>query len=326
MDLTLPTSQSTLESRALGSLAGLAVGNVLGLAVESHSRDAARRRLGATGPLTQLPLEEKSRDWDDDLAMAMALSEALALQPREAPELDTQSIRAAYLAWLKTGARGIGGLTHEVLSWMATGDTQAAEQVWHNRCDRWERPLGNGAAMRIAPLGLAFAGSPSRIAGLAAQEAALTHWDPACRQTAAAIALLTAALVRGERDPIAFARNHAGPMEAEVAEAWEPISLVALANRGLDGRDMGSTLLALKVAVSVLQEGSPYSDALPWVIRQGGDTDTNGAIVGALLGARDGLAAIPVDWRQCVPQGDRILRAGWKLLRWSGLDSSQVSP
>jgi ADP-ribosylglycohydrolase len=86
---------------------------------------------------------------------------------------------------------------------------------------------------------------------------------------------------------------------------------------------MGSTLVALQVAVSVLASGLPYLEALPWVIRQGGDTDTNGAIVGALLGARDGVSAIPKEWRGCVSQGDRILQMGRHLFQRSGLLPAQ---
>ena len=319
MSLPIPTSTTPLESRALGCLVGLAVGNVLGLAVESRSRAEVRSRLGASGPFKWLPTEERGRVWDDDLAMAMALSECLVALPMGATHLDTSAIQSAYLAWLRTGSRGIGTLTREVLIKIAAGEERAAERVWQSRCAWGQRPLGNGSAMRIAPLGLAFAGDPARIADLASQDAALTHWDPVCRQSAATIALLTAALVRGEVDPIAFAKSHAGPIDADVAEAWKPMSLQALESRGLDGRDMGSTLLALTVAVSVLKSGMPYSEALPWVIRQGGDTDTNGAIVGALLGARDGLAAIPEEWRQCVSEEDRVLEVGRGLLRRSGL-------
>lgn len=325
MKLSLPTSQTSLESRALGCMAGLAVGNVLGLAIESCSRQGAQARIGSGGFLGRLPVEEIHREWDDDLAMAMALSEALMNQPHQATHLDTRAIQAAYFAWLRTGARGIGGLTREVLTKASAGEARAAERVWESRCNRGHRPLGNGAAMRIAPLGLAYAEYPARIASLAAEDAAITHWDPACRQTAGAIALLAAAMVRGERDPISFGLTHSGSLEAEVAEAWEPMSLDVLAERGLDGSDMGSTLLSLKVAVSIIHAGVSFSDALPWVLRQGGDTDTNGAIVGALLGARDGMTAIPLEWRQCVPQGDRILSMGWKLLRWSGLASPQVT-
>lgn len=326
MNSSLPTSLTTLESRAMGCMAGLAVGNVLGLAVESRSRNEVQSRLGASGSLKLLPTEEKNRDWDDDLAMAMALAECLVELPQGANRLDTHAIQKAYLAWLRTGSRGIGGLTLEVLLKASSGEARPAERVWQTRCDRGQRPLGNGAAMRIAPLGLAFAGEPDRIARLAAEDAAITHWDPACRQTAAAVALLTAALVRGEKDPIASSRAHAGSIEPEVAEAWQPIPLEALAAQGIDHGGMGSTLLALKIAISVLRDGAPFAEALPWVIRQGGDTDTNGAIVGALLGTRDGITAIPHEWRQCVPQGDRILQVARQLLRRSGVVASQEDP
>ena len=319
MSASFPPDHSAIRSRALGCVVGLAVGNVLGLAVESRSRSEVRSRLGASGPFKKLPTEERDRVWDDDLAMAMALSECLVALPMGATHLDTSAIQSAYLAWLRTGSRGIGTLTQEVLIKTAAGEARAAERVWQSRCGWGQRPLGNGSAMRIAPLGLAFAGDPARIADLASQDAALTHWDPACRQSAAAIALLTAALIRGEADPITFAMTHAGLIDADVAKAWRPMSLQALETRGLDGQDMGSTLLALTVAVSMLKSRMPYAEALPWVIRQGGDTDTNGAIVGALLGARDGLTAIPEEWRQCVSEEDRILEVGRELLRRSGL-------
>lgn len=326
MDLPLPRPDQSIESRALGCLAGLAVGNVLGLATESRSRDRARAVLGTEGPLLCLPLEERQRVWDDDLAMAMTLAGCLVRRPPEAIHLDTSELLEAYLDWFRTGARGLGGLTREVLAKGQAGEAKAAERVWQARCERGARPLGNGAAMRIAPLGVAFSGRPECIAGLAAEDAALTHWDPACRQSAGAVALLTAALVRQEPDPLRFALRHLGSLEAEVTAALHPLPLAELHEEGIDGWDKGSTLLALKVAVSVLASGLPYADGVLWTLRQGGDTDTNGAIVGALLGARDGLAAIPVDWRACVPEGDRILRMAWALWRRSSMPTLEVTP
>lgn len=317
-------SLHALEDRALGCLAGLAVGNILGLSVESRSREEVQPRLGSKGPLTRLPTEERNRDWDDDLAMAMALSESLVQLPPEADHLNTAVILEAYLAWLRSGSRGIGSLTREVLLKCLAGEPHAAERVWKIRCDRGQPPLGNGAAMRIAPLGVAFASEPHRIPQFAREDAAITHFDPICCQSAALIALLTAALVRGERAPMTFARSHAEPLLPEVAKAYNPLSLDQLAEQRIDGWDMGSTLVALQVAVSVLASGLPYIDALPWVIRQGGDTDTNGAIVGALLGARDGVSAIPKEWRECVNHGDRILHTGRQLFLRSGLVPTQV--
>ncbi len=316
----------TLEDRVLGCLIGLAVGNVLGLSVESRSREDVHARLGASGPFTRLPTQERNREWDDDLAMAMALAESLAQLSPAAEHLDSAAILEGYLAWLGTGSRGIGSLTREVLIKALAGEAGAAERVWKARCDRGQPALSNGAAMRIAPLGVAFAGEPQRIPQFAAEDATLTHWDPLCRQTAALIALLSAALVRGERAPLTFARSIAGPLLPEVIEAFIPLSLDRLAEQRIDGWNMGSTLLAQQVAVSVLVSGLPYAEALPWVIRQGGDTDTNGAIVGALLGARDGIAAIPQEWRDCVAEEDRILLMGRRLLLRSGLVPAMGRP
>ncbi len=322
----LDLSLHALEDRALGCLAGLAVGNVLGLSVESRSREEVHSRLGSTGPFKRLPTEEKARVWDDDLAMAMALSDSLDNLPPGADHLDTRAILDAYLTWLRSGSRGIGSLTSEVLLNSLAGEPDASERVWRIRSERGHRPLGNGAVMRIAPLGLAFANEPQKIPQLAGEDAALTHFDPICRQAAALIALLTAALVRGERAPMTFARIHAEPLLPEVAKAYNPVSLDQLSEQRIDGWDKGSTLVALQVAVSVLASGLPYIEALPWVIRQGGDTDTNGAIVGALIGSRDGVSTIPHEWRECVAHGDRILHMGRRLFQRSGLASMQGKP
>jgi hypothetical protein len=49
-------------------------------------------------------------------------------------------------------------------------------------------------------------------------------------------------------------------------------------------------------------------DALIETVGRGGDTDTNAAIVGALLGAADGRASLPVRWAMpvltCRPDAD----------------------
>ena len=320
--MTLTTnvpSRPTSAERAQGCLLGLAVGNVLGLAVESLPRERVQLHLGSAGPFTHLPTEERHRTWDDDLAMAMALSGCLVELPPGTDHLEGRAILDAYLAWLRTGARGIGSLTREVLMKWHTGEARAAERVWQAHSDRGRRPLGNGAAMRIAPLGVAFAGEPEKVARLAAEDAQLTHWDPACRQAAGLIALLAAAGVRGEANPLAFAAAQAGALLPEVAEAFRPLPIEELVQRRLDGWDMGSILLALQVAASLLASGLSYAEALPWLIRQGGDTDTHGAIVGALLGARDGVTAIPEAWRDCVADRDRILQMADRLLRRSGL-------
>ena len=49
-----------------------------------------------------------------------------------------------------------------------------------------------------------------------------------------------------------------------------------------------------------------FESALIELVRSGGDTDTNGAVAGAVLGARYGSSAIPRRWLDCIPQGERL--------------------
>ncbi len=62
----------------------------------------------------------------------------------------------------------------------------------------------------------------------------------------------------------------------------------------------GWVLIAFQNAFRHLATGTPIKDALIETVSKGGDTDTNAAICGALLGAAQGRAAIPVRWCMAV--------------------------
>ena len=51
------------------------------------------------------------------------------------------------------------------------------------------------------------------------------------------------------------------------------------------------------------------------VVNAGGDTDTNGAVAAAVLGARYGVGAIPERWLSCVRERERIAALAERLLR-----------
>jgi hypothetical protein len=63
---------------------------------------------------------------------------------------------------------------------------------------------------------------------------------------------------------------------------------------------MGWVLTAFQNAFHHLMKGAPVADALSETVARGGDTDTNAAICGALLGACQGREAIPLQWRNAV--------------------------
>jgi hypothetical protein len=202
------------------------VGNVLGLSVESRSREEAQACLGTAGPLLRIPIEEQGRVWDDDLAMAMAMGECLAVLPEGATHLDTRAHLEAYLGWLRSGARGIGGLTHEVLLKVLAGEGRSSERVWQARCDRGQRPLGNGAAMRIAPLGVAFAGSPHLIAALVSMRANALEDN-----------LVLWQVLKGKRSSVKWIRNVRTP-----TGQWHNLKLV-VRGRNIEGFVNGKRVL-----------------------------------------------------------------------------------
>jgi ADP-ribosylglycohydrolase len=60
---------------------------------------------------------------------------------------------------------------------------------------------------------------------------------------------------------------------------------------------------------------------LLWLVNAGGDTDTNAAIAGGLMGARDGESAVPAEWIAAVP-GAGLIGALAERLVGAGQDSS----
>jgi ADP-ribosylglycohydrolase len=76
--------------------------------------------------------------------------------------------------------------------------------------------------------------------------------------------------------------------------------LAKIANEGPRGditvRASGYVLDSLKLSIAALLDLRSFEDVLVDVVRIGGDSDTNGAIAGGLLGARDGIENIPERW------------------------------
>jgi ADP-ribosylglycohydrolase len=69
---------------------------------------------------------------------------------------------------------------------------------------------------------------------------------------------------------------------------------------------MGFALFTAGIALQVAGEGRGFEEGLRYVVGLGGDTDSNAAVAGGLLGARHGLAAIPTGWRDRLADGEAI--------------------
>jgi len=150
--------------------------------------------------------------------------------------------------------------------------------------------------MYCAPLGLAYAFRSVDLLDAAPALSALTHADERCRTACIAVTFAAAALVRGDPAERAVRESLAAVDRREGAEELEYLVDAAGTDRPIDGPDQGFVLFTAGVALRVAGEGRPFEQGLRDVVALGGDTDTNAAVAGALLGAMHGVAALPPAW------------------------------
>jgi ADP-ribosylglycohydrolase len=287
------------RDRAVGSILGLALGDALGAPFEF------RRRATIPSPLPAFELPWMGLPpgtWTDDTAMARDLWTSLISR---GGELDLDDVLARHLAWLATGPPDVGNLTRRVLSGWRDGASDDPARDYVERRGP-EVSAGNGSVMYCAPLGVVRAREPDRLFEEAPALSALTHADERCRTACLSVALAVAALVRGEPADDAIPAAVAAVAEREGGEELEYLAAEAGLARPIDGPDMGFTLFTAGVALRVAAEALDVEAGLREVVAFGGDTDTNGAVAGALLGARFGRSALPAGWLSRLAEREAI--------------------
>jgi ADP-ribosylglycohydrolase len=163
---------------------------------------------------------------------------------------------------------------------------------------------GNGSLMRCIPTGLFASGKRRTNESIAISE--FTHNDPRCTVACAAYNEIVAALIDGKtpQEAVEIGKAVADDLNcAKVTDAikeGEVLPLAKVASKGPRGgiavSVSGYVLNSLKLSIAALLDPRTFEDVLVDVVRIGGDSDTNGAIAGGLLGARDGIEKIPKRW------------------------------
>ncbi len=286
--------------QALGVLLGLAVGNLLGLPVEGANK--ASIRAAYPDGIRDIDSRELNRPMDDDLAQAVDLAEALV---NDADPFEGFANRL--VKWRSENGRGIGIMTSTVIDYLEVGFgvPGAARAFWQERGSPETQP--NGALMRCAPVAVRHAGQPEQLIAQTAATCAITHFAPgaqwSCIIVNAAIAMLLCG-VEPRRDDLVLAASQDGA-PAELI-AWTLAIPDDIAQRISSERVSGHTYLCMQAALWCINTPDSLEQALIRIVNAGGDTDTNGAVAGAVLGARYGAEAIPERWLSCVPQRTRI--------------------
>jgi ADP-ribosyl-[dinitrogen reductase] hydrolase len=276
-----------LRERVVGSVLGLALGDALGAPFEFRRREEIPRPLPA---FERRWMGLEPGRWTDDTAMARNLCRSLA----EREGLDTDDLVRRHLEWLATGPPDVGTLTKRVLNRIRDGVPDAAERYVAERGP--EVSAGNGSVMYCAPLGAFRATRPELLVDEAPALSMITHWDERCRTACLAVTLAGSALVRGEGHRTAVEDAVGAVLDREGGEELGYLVGEAGRARPIDGPDMGFTLFTAGIALQVAAEGVGVEEGLRYVVGLGGDTDTNGAVAGALLGASHGRAGLPLAW------------------------------
>ena len=281
--------------RAVGCLLGQVAGDSLGSLVEFEGPDDIAERY----PEGVRELADGGT-WDtlagqptDDSELALDLARTLAGEDTWSSE----AVAAAYAGWLSSYPFDIGGTTRQALSAAASakGDKAGAARAAASRTSQ-----ANGALMRCAPIGI-WARDAAEAAAVARADAALTHPHPVCQAASVAfVAAIATAIGGGDREAMLAAADAAIPEPEAKAVRF----CLALARDGESPADFmrhqGWVLIAFQNAFRHLAADTPLEAALIETVGQGGDTDTNGAICGALLGAAQGRSSVPTRWRMAV--------------------------
>ncbi len=304
-----PPGSLTRGDRLAGVLLGTALGDALGLPAEGISRQRIAR-LGWSGRWQHRFLCGRGMT-SDDTEHTLFVAESLLRNPHD-PDAFARSLAGRLRRWLLMVPAGIGFATLRSCLKLWLGFPPSRSGV---------RSAGNGPAMRSAVIGAWFAGDRERLEAFVRASTTLTHTDSRALTGALAVALCaeSAMLARDATATLAALVDRA-PDDPE----WQ--GCVARIRQGLAGawsletfcRELGCPMgvsgyiyQTVPVAVFAFLKARDLRTALEEVLDCGGDTDTVGAIAGALLGCRFGAAALPPDWLEGLlefPKGVDYLR------------------
>jgi ADP-ribosylglycohydrolase len=336
-----------LRSKAIGCLSGAAVGDALGSATEGWSPEQILKRYG--GPVTGIvapyvdagrgPTRYQKGDGriTDDTLMTLALVEVYRQLRRH---LDAYDIAETLVPLLMTTVRWLPDMEREdtLLQRLFLAEKWLVTKLHYAHTDPREAGVGNmvncGAAMYMAPVGVANAGDPEG-AYAEAIEIAGAHQSSYGREAAgvfaaAVAAAMTPGATAEDVAHLATGVAHDGTraaLEAVCASArriddWRDAArrlreaIAPFDTVGPDFREPGlgarrpSRLhsieeLPIVIGLILIVRGD-YQGAVLGAVNYGRDADSIASMAGAIAGALGGRDAVPAEWREFVARESRI--------------------
>lgn len=296
----------SLLNRATGCLLGQLCGDALGSIVEFRSASEILRDYpGGLRTITGSPV------WNtlpgqptDDSELALALAHTLARYG-----FDIEQVAWSYGRWLSSKPFDIGGTTLKATTAIleARFKGESLELAAYDRSN-WDSQA-NGALMRQSPLAIwGYNLQPAELSVMIRRDTALTHPNMVCRDASAAlIVAMSRTIAEGLDGKAAFevaeSQNRAEGTSPSITEAIQ-----AAKHKKPDfEHHQGHVLIAFQNALFQALHAENLEEGIVNTVMGGGDTDTNAAIAGALLGAIYGADSFPSQWTEavltCKPSG-----------------------
>jgi len=306
---------ATLRDKFGGCLLGATIGDVVGAAVEAESAAYIAKTFRSVDDILALETVEEFTGppwrvgrYTDDTQMMLCVAEWLLEPEPHAPQRLLERFAETYEPSRRYGP-----------------GTEAILRLFPEQKKNWRElstmqfphgSFGNGSAMRVAPIGLAYRNDLKKAAATAIESSRPTHSHPLAYQAAVLQCLAVAiAAASTEFSCDAFLK----PLRASLVyfdDLMQDTSRFTGALRALEeGLARGascaemSTILGTGVTAyeavpmalyCFLRHPHSFADVIHHAVFIGGDTDTIACMAGAISGAFLGVASIPIAWRNAI--------------------------
>lgn len=297
-------SKKVYADRIRGVLFGKAVGDALGLGAEFMTRSQVHAMYPAGRLKSYEDIDRSSKhrrawelgEWTDDTAQALCIFDSLLENNGEVVPFD---VAHRFMSWVEKDARGSGntflgavlepGYEHDPIG--------VARRKWvEGGC----KAAPNGGLMRTAFVGLFF-DSQTEVEVAARTFCEVTHADPRCAATCEIASVIVSEQIHGRDEDfnsnitkLIQAAVRDGRISGEDAENLLLTDNLRALNLGPEDRDgIGYTVRTLGAALWAARHAPDFYTGIQAIIYEGGDTDTNAAVAGALMGAKWRVDVIP---------------------------------
>lgn len=302
--MTVPTD------KVEGVLLGLACGDALGRPLEFKSPHRIKEEHGrVTDMLANGTHGQPAGTITDDTELALCIAESLD----EEGEFNPPSVVEKFVEWYENDPFDIGRLTASTLRRHAAGGDwrEVGIEDWEHL--REGSNAGNGSVMRCAPYALAFHSVSDNLTIASRVSSALTHADPRCQWSCVILNATIAGLLRGVDQPLGEVLDLAQQAPDELREAVKSVNNVvtgSVSPEEVTLENSGYVVTTLQAGLYHGLTAGTAEGAIIDAVMMGGDTDTIGAVAGAVAGARFGEDSLPEQWIDTINESDKLVSCG----------------